>query len=104
VTLPWAFGGPLVSQGLAGHTTLMEGSTFCISEPGGDIRAGHTQGLFVRGIRVLSRWELIVDVWGLNTRIRCLACGLAGGLRRADATVVVMFWRLMYAVTGVWWT
>jgi len=41
--------------------TLVEGSTFCISEPGGDIRPGHTQGLFVRDTRVLSRWELLVD-------------------------------------------
>jgi glycogen debranching enzyme len=41
--------------------TLVEGSTFCISEPGGDIRPGHAQGLFVRDTRVLSRWELLVD-------------------------------------------
>ena len=41
--------------------TLVEGSTFCISEPGGDIRPGHAQGLFVRDTRVLSRWELTVD-------------------------------------------
>jgi len=51
-----------VSQGLAGHSvTLVEGSTFCISEPGGDIRPGHAQGLFARDTRVLSRWELLVD-------------------------------------------
>src|ERR1019366_765892 len=62
MTLPWASGGPSVSQGLAGHSvTLVEGSTFCISEPGGDIRPGHAQGLFVRDTRVLSRWELVVD-------------------------------------------
>jgi hypothetical protein len=41
--------------------TLVEGSTFCISEPGGDIRPGHAQGLFVRDTRMLSHWELLVD-------------------------------------------
>jgi glycogen debranching enzyme len=41
--------------------TLVEGSTFCISEPGGDISPGCEQGLFVRDTRVLSRWELTVD-------------------------------------------
>jgi glycogen debranching enzyme len=62
MTLPWASGGPLVSEGLVGHSlTLVEGSTFCISGPGGDIRPGNTQGLFVRDTRVLSRWELMVD-------------------------------------------
>jgi hypothetical protein len=62
VTEPWASGGPSLSGGLAGgHVTLVEGSTFCISEPGGDIRPGHAQGLCVRDTRVLSRWELLVD-------------------------------------------
>ena len=62
MTLPWASGGPSVSEGSAGRSvTLVEGSTFCISEPGGDIRPGHAQGLFVRDTRVLSRWELSVD-------------------------------------------
>ena len=62
MTEPWASGGPSVSGGLAGgHVTLVEGSTFCLSEPGGDIQPGHAQGLFVRDTRVLSRWELLVD-------------------------------------------
>ena len=51
------------AQGLGpcSPATLIEGSTFCISEPGGDILPGRPQGLFVRDTRVLSRWELTVD-------------------------------------------
>jgi glycogen debranching enzyme len=44
-----------------GTVTLVEGSTFCISEPGGDIAHGQPHGLFVRDTRVLSRWALAVD-------------------------------------------
>ena len=36
---------------------------------------------------------------GLNTRIRCLACGFVGGCVAAAATLVVMFWSLMYTLT-----
>ena len=51
-----------MSQGLPGGTvTVVEGSTFCISEPGGDIVPGQPHGLFVRDTRVLSHWELTVD-------------------------------------------
>jgi glycogen debranching enzyme len=41
--------------------TLIEGSTFCISEPSGDILPDRPHGLFVRDTRMLSRWELSVD-------------------------------------------
>ena len=48
--------------GLPGATvTLIEGSNFCISEPGGDITPGQPQGLFVQDTRVLSQWTLTVD-------------------------------------------
>ena len=48
--------------GLPGTTvTLVEGSTFCISESGGDIPGGQPQGLFVQDTRVLSRWTLTFD-------------------------------------------
>ncbi len=40
--------------------TLVDGSTFCISDPAGDFHGG-VHGLFVRDTRVLSRWELDVD-------------------------------------------
>jgi glycogen debranching enzyme len=41
--------------------TLVEGQTFCLSGPGGDIVSGLPQGLFVLDTRVLSRWELRVN-------------------------------------------
>jgi glycogen debranching enzyme len=61
VSGPWASGEAPQGLGACGPATLIEGSSFCISDPGGDIRAGHPQGLFVRDTRVLSRWELAVD-------------------------------------------
>jgi glycogen debranching enzyme len=62
VTAPWSAGQAPVIPGLPGGTvTLIEGSAFCISEPGGDIAPGQPQGLFVRDTRVLSRWTLTVD-------------------------------------------
>ncbi|GII23067.1 amylo-alpha-1,6-glucosidase [Planosporangium mesophilum] len=44
-----------------GPVTLVEGSTFCLSERSGDVRPGGAHGLFVRDARVLSRWELRLD-------------------------------------------
>jgi glycogen debranching enzyme len=62
VTAPWSDGQAPVLRGLPGATvTLIEGSDFCISEPGGDIAPGQPQGLFVQDTRVLSRWTLTVD-------------------------------------------
>jgi glycogen debranching enzyme len=40
--------------------TLVEGSTFLICDPRGDIRATGTQGLFHRDTRFLSRFEVLV--------------------------------------------
>jgi glycogen debranching enzyme len=61
VTGPWASGDAPRGLGACSPATLIEGSSFCISEPGGDILPGRPQGLFVRDTRVLSRWELTVD-------------------------------------------
>jgi len=62
VTGPWSAGEEPVGQGVPGGTvTLVEGSTFCISEAGGDVAHGQPQGLFVRDMRVLSRWSLAID-------------------------------------------
>jgi glycogen debranching enzyme len=62
MTGPWASGDLPPGQGAAcSPVTLIEGSTFCISEPGGDILADHPHGLFVRDTRMLSRWELTVN-------------------------------------------
>jgi glycogen debranching enzyme len=52
---------PLSAGNGAGVVTLVEGSTFCLSDTRGDIVAGTSHGLFVRDTRVLSRWELRVD-------------------------------------------
>jgi N-terminal domain of (some) glycogen debranching enzymes len=47
--------------------TLVEGSTFCITQTsditqtGGDILLGGSRGLFVQDTRVLSRWSLTID-------------------------------------------
>lgn len=62
MTQPWTFSGEPPGEGGAGQPlTLVEGSTFCISEPVGDILPDRAQGLFVRDTRVVSRWELTVD-------------------------------------------
>jgi glycogen debranching enzyme len=63
VTAPWAAGGGFAAAGgqAASTVTVMEGSTFCVSEPSGDLVPDRPEGLFVRDTRVLSRWELTVD-------------------------------------------
>lgn len=45
----------------SGTVTLVEGSTFCISTEGGDIRQHKPHGLFLADTRILSRWRLVVD-------------------------------------------
>jgi glycogen debranching enzyme len=62
MTGPWSTGDlPPGQGGACSPVTLIEGSTFCISEPGGDILPDRPHGLFVRDTRMLSRWELTVD-------------------------------------------
>jgi glycogen debranching enzyme len=62
-----ASAGPLnagepVAVGSVGQVmTLVEGSTFCLSDRSGDVIPGGAQGLFVRDARLLSRWELRLD-------------------------------------------
>ncbi len=59
---PWASGAAPAGEEYADSSvTLLEGSSFCISESGGDVIPGRAQGLFVRDTRVLSRWELTID-------------------------------------------
>lgn len=45
----------------SGTVTLVEGTTFCLSSPAGDIRPGAAHGLFFRDARLISRWELRLD-------------------------------------------
>ncbi|XAS74178.1 glycogen debranching N-terminal domain-containing protein [Micrococcaceae bacterium Sec5.1] len=45
----------------AGAVTLVEGSSFCISLPNGDMHAEHPHGLFVQDTRILSGWSLTIN-------------------------------------------
>ncbi len=54
--------GDAAQLGLGGDTvTVVEGSTFCLSDRYGDVVADRPHGLFFWDARVLSRWELRVD-------------------------------------------
>lgn len=44
-----------------GTTTLVAGTSFCLSAVGGDVDPGGVQGLFVDDTRVVSGWRLRVD-------------------------------------------
>ncbi|ONM50349.1 amylo-alpha-1,6-glucosidase [Nocardia donostiensis] len=54
-------GQPTAINGGGGTVTLVEASTFCLSDHLGDIHSGTSQGLFFRDARVISRWELRLD-------------------------------------------
>jgi len=41
--------------------TLVEGSSFCLSERSGDMHPGSPHGLFFRDTRILSAWQLRLD-------------------------------------------
>lgn len=43
-----------------GGQVLVEGTSFVVSRPGGDIE-GEGEGLFVRDARIVSRWRLLID-------------------------------------------
>lgn len=45
----------------AGTVTLVEGSSFCISDPNGDIRPEHPHGVFFQDTRILSHWIMTID-------------------------------------------
>jgi glycogen debranching enzyme len=47
--------------GTAGAVTLVEGSSFCICSPGGDLGGPGPQGVFFRDTRILSRFDLRID-------------------------------------------
>jgi glycogen debranching enzyme len=108
VTTPWTFSGKAASiGGASGSVTLVDESTFAISDQAGDIVAGHTHGLFVRDTRILSRLELRID----GERLEALAavstdpftstfvsrCYPAPG--RADSTLMVF--RTRYVGQGM---
>jgi glycogen debranching enzyme len=41
--------------------TIVEGSSFCVSDRSGDIVQHRTQGMFIQDTRVISTWKLSVD-------------------------------------------
>ena len=58
---PWTYAGKVASLGAGGTVTLVDESTFTISDQAGDMVPGAAHGLFVRDTRVLSRLELRID-------------------------------------------
>jgi glycogen debranching enzyme len=44
-----------------GALTLVEGSSFCICSPSGDLDGVEPNGVFFRDTRILSRWDLRID-------------------------------------------
>jgi glycogen debranching enzyme len=54
-------GPPMIGRPGSGLVTLLEETTFCISDASGDIVPGGAQGLFFRDTRFLSRLELRLD-------------------------------------------
>ena len=84
MSTPWSAGEVPASPGRPGTVTLVEGSTFCISQSSGDILPGEPQGLFVQETRVLSGWSLIVDGWPAES----LTVQQAGRYARRSADAV----------------
>jgi glycogen debranching enzyme len=50
---------PIRAGGVA--LTLVEGSSFCVCSPSGDLSGVEPHGVFFRDTRILSRWDLRVD-------------------------------------------
>lgn len=59
MTAPWLYAGAPESRG-DGEVTLMEGTTFCISDTRGDVGTPRASGLFVRDTRMLRIWRLTI--------------------------------------------
>ncbi|HLU54964.1 MAG TPA: glycogen debranching N-terminal domain-containing protein [Pseudonocardia sp.] len=58
---PFNAGEPALITDAGGTVSLVEGSTFCLSDGAGDVRSGSMHGFFFRDARMLSRWELSLD-------------------------------------------
>jgi len=66
VTISDAGGFGLASESAALHRssgviTLVEESSFCLSDPYGNMEPTRPEGLFVGDVRILSAWRLAVD-------------------------------------------
>ncbi|MGZ4691401.1 MAG: amylo-alpha-1,6-glucosidase [Acidimicrobiia bacterium] len=58
---PWASSSSASLGGTDDTMTLIDESTFCISDHSGDVRSGHPEGLFVRDTRFVSELSLRVN-------------------------------------------
>jgi glycogen debranching enzyme len=93
----WTFDGSPPVDDSRTAVTLVEGSTFCIGQPTGDIRPGPPHGLFFRDTRILSRWEMRVDGHPLQPLLvehedpfaATFVCRARPRNGRADATIMV---------------
>lgn len=52
---------PMIAEAPAGDITIVEGSSFCVSDRTGDIAAHRPQGVFFLDTRIVSSWKLTVD-------------------------------------------
>lgn len=99
VSSPWETRLPVASVGEPSRrVTLVEGQTFCISSPSGDMHEALPEGLFFLDSRVVSRWELRLN----GHPLEALAVAVtepftamhvtrgAPALGQADADVVVV--------------
>ncbi len=59
-TNPWTFNEESASAS-AGSVTLVDGTTFLVCDPSGDIVGPGPNGLFMMDTRVLSGWQLRID-------------------------------------------
>ena len=81
----------------AGAITIVEGSSFCVSAPNGDIVPELPHGVFFRDTRLVSRWTLLIDgspVEPLSSATpepyRAVTIGRAGHIPgRADTPLIV---------------
>jgi glycogen debranching enzyme len=61
----WAFDGAAADVG-GESVTLVEGSSFCVSDARGEIRSGSPHGVFFMDTRVISTWRVTLDAADLD--------------------------------------
>src|SRR5207253_2709638 len=96
-------GEPSIIAATSGIVTLVEGSTFCLSDDSGDIRPDTAHGFFFRDARLVSGWELHLDAQPPHLLSALCPEAFAGRfvLRRrpragqADSTLLVLRDRLL---------
>ncbi|GAP61448.1 amylo-Alpha-1,6-Glucosidase [Arthrobacter sp. Hiyo1] len=87
----------LAGSPVLGAITLVDGSSFCISLPNGDVLPHHPHGVFYRDTRILSRWCLAVNgeplealgAWTPSPFQGTYLGRAAGDVGRADSTMTV---------------